>query len=122
MEALACVVFRFVKRSKPYAAFYHFFFGIWMIFALSFDPHRVVVLWDGSTSYANQLAKWWYKYEPTYDTSGCGGLVTNGAFDHSDGVLVMPDQNCYFNSYESVYMIMIMGTMTVQAAQPRAPT
>ena len=45
MEALACVVFRFVKRSKPYAAFYHFFFGIWMIFALSFDPHRVVVLW-----------------------------------------------------------------------------
>ena len=40
----------------------------------------------------------------------------------SDGVLVMPDQNCYFNSYESVYMIMIMGTMTVQAAQPRAPT
>ena len=35
MEALACVVFRFVKRSKPYAAFYHFFFGIWMIFALS---------------------------------------------------------------------------------------
>ena len=26
----------------------------------------------------------------------------------------IPEQSCYFNSYESVYMIMIMGVMTVQ--------
>lgn len=122
MEALACVVFRFVKRSKPYAAFYHFFFGICMMFALSFDPHRIVLLMDDSTSYVHELARWWYLYEPSYETSNCGGLVTNGAFGYSNGVLVMPDQNCYFNSYESAYMIMVMGLMTVQAAQPRAPT
>ena len=31
------------------------------------------------------------------------------------------DQNCYFNSYESTYTIMIMGVMTVQGFYFRMP-
>ena len=128
LEAGACVLFRFVKRSKRHGipAVYHFFFGIWMIFVLSFDPHRIVVLWDDSTTYAEELAKWWLAYEPDYDTSNCGGLVVSGSSNHDDGESVIGEQSCYFNSYESVYMIMIMGVMTVQVPQPRhqlkAPT
>ena len=124
-EAVACALFRFVKRSKRYAAWYHFFFGIWMIFVLSFDPHRIVVLWDDSTTYAEELAKWWLAYEPDYDTSNCGGLVVTPS-DVDGAPASIPEQSCYFNSYESVYMIMIMGVMTVQVPQPRpqlrAPT
>ena len=126
LEAGACVLFRFVKRSKRYAAFYHFFFGIWFITVLSFDPHRIVVLWDDSTTYAEELAKWWLAYEPDYDTSNCGGLVVSGSSNNDDGESIIGEQSCYFNSYESVYMIMIMGVMTVLVPQPRpqlrAPT
>jgi len=118
-EAGAYAIFRFVQRSKRYAAVYHFFFGIWMIFVLSFDPHRIVVLWDDSTTYAEELAKWWLAYEPDYDTSNCGGLVVSGSANNANGESVIGEQSCYFNSYESVYMIMIMGVMTVQVPQPR---
>tara|TARA_B110001469_G_scaffold125432_1_gene140805 strand:+ start:529 stop:933 length:405 start_codon:yes stop_codon:yes gene_type:complete len=123
LEAGACVTFRFIKGSTRYAAIYHFFFGIYMIFVLSFDPHRIVVLWDDSTTYAEELEKWWLAYEPDYDTSDCGGLVVSSDPSENNkggGGFVVPEQSCYFNSYESVYMIMIMGVMTVQVPQPRA--
>ena len=116
-EAAACLVFLYVRGSKRYAATYHLFFGLWMVAVLSFDPHRVVILWDDSTTYVEELAHWWRIYQPDYDTSDCGGIILREAG-------AVPDegpQHCYFNSYEAVYMIMIMGCMTVQGFYFRMP-
>ena len=71
-----------------------------MVLILSFDPHRIVILWDDSTTYVEELSQWWRIYQPDYDTSDCGGLVIS-ANNVPEG-----EQSCYFNSYGSVYMIM----------------
>ena len=51
-------------------------------------------------TYVEELSQWWRIYQPDYDTSDCGGLVIS-ANNVPEG-----EQSCYFNSYESVYMIM----------------
>ena len=120
-EAAACMVFYFVEGSRRYAARYHFFFGLWMVAVLSFDPHRIVILWDDETTYVQELAQWWRIYQPDYDTSNCGGLVVIGSQDRAVSSTVPDDesQHCYFNSYAAP---LPRATCTCPRARPTAGT
>jgi len=79
-----------------------FITGLYGICVLSFDPSRVIRLLDYDKTYATELRKWFLLYNVTSPGS-CGGYVIGGP------------QDCYFNNFEAVYLMMITGVFSVQA-------
>lgn len=106
------LLFRFApQHACKHAVAIHMLFCEWMAVILSFDPHRVIALVSPDTSYARELAQWWALYNPdpgSFKTE-CGGYVIDG------------EQLCYFNSFEAIYLIMIMCVMAVSGFYFRVP-
>ena len=76
----------------------------------SFDPHRTLRIIDYHSSYANEVRKWVHLYQPFEEgTLGCGGYVLAG------------EQRCWYNSFEAVYILCIIGVVVVHAFYLRMP-